>query len=343
MPARRTETKNEAPAPKQAVAVLTPSRLPIAPKVGEEYGITSPQWRVLVEQIFPSAKSVEAVLMALEYCRARNLDIFKRPVHIVPMWSAQKGGYVETVWPGVSEIRTTAHRTKQYAGMDPMVYGPEITSDFTGEVDEWTNGSKRKVTVTRTVTYYEWIDVTVYRLVEHTRVPFTLRTFWEECYATMGKSEVPNDMWQKRPKGQHMKVAEVGVLRMAFPEELGNVYAAEEMEGRVMDTAVQREAPSSPPPTSVVIDGEVADKKVKKEPKTTVPPGASEDPDAAVTVEELLTNLGLALKGAKSEAAVHKAWDEFEVERALSEDDDNLEKAFAMKKARVAEMGSLKA
>jgi hypothetical protein len=34
---------------------------------------------VLVEAIFPSAQSAESIILALDYCRARNLDIMKKP------------------------------------------------------------------------------------------------------------------------------------------------------------------------------------------------------------------------------------------------------------------------
>ena len=41
-------------------------------------------------------------------------------------------------------------------------------------------------------------------------------------------------MWEKRPIGQFDKCLEAA-LRKAFPEEVGSMYAAEEMEGRVID------------------------------------------------------------------------------------------------------------
>ena len=107
-----------------AIAQIQPSRLPIAPAVAKEFNLQPTEWRVLVDQIFPAAKSVEAVMMALAYCRKRNLDIFKKPVHIVPMWSSAKKQMVETVWPGIAEIRTTAARTGEYAGIDEVEFGP---------------------------------------------------------------------------------------------------------------------------------------------------------------------------------------------------------------------------
>src|SRR4051812_42834514 len=101
-----------------ALIAFEQSRLPVTAQFAEKLGVSAGQWRVLVDQIFPSAKTIEAVTMALSYCKSRNLDIYKRPVHIVPMWSSAKGAMVETVWPGISEMRTTAARTGEYAGID---------------------------------------------------------------------------------------------------------------------------------------------------------------------------------------------------------------------------------
>jgi hypothetical protein len=71
--------------------------------------------------------------------------------------------------------------------------------------------------------------------------------FWEETYARQWRAEVPNEMWQKRPKGQLLKCAKAASLRAAFPEEAG--YTAEEMEGK----AIEGHAPVD----GAVIEGEV--------------------------------------------------------------------------------------
>jgi len=42
-------------------------------------------------------------------------------------------------------------------------------------------------------------------------------------------------MWAKRPRGQLEKCAEAAALRRAFPEEIGNEYAAEEVEGQAFN------------------------------------------------------------------------------------------------------------
>ena len=221
---------------------IQPSRLPIPRAVAEEHKLDAGQWRVLVEQTYPSARSVEAVLMALSYCRARNLDIYKKPVHIVPMWNSQKRAYVETVWPGIAEIRTTASRTGEYAGIDEVVFGPMREREFSSDVKEDNKWVNRK----RTVNFPEWASVVVYRIVKGHKSAFHAKIFWEETYATAGKGDLPNDMWTRRARGQLDKCVEAAALRKAFPEELGGVYAAEEMEGQTIEGTVVDDQPKTP-------------------------------------------------------------------------------------------------
>lgn len=212
-----------------AVAVFQPARLPYHDAIKERFGVDKGQWKVLVEAVFPAAKSIDSIVMVLSYCKARNLDPFKRPVHIVPMWDAQRGAMVETVWPGISELRTTAARTKGYAGCDEAEFGPEKTQTFKGRMKKqggWED-------IEATVTYPEWCRLTVYRIIDGARCKFVgPKARWEETFATIGKSGVPNQMWQDRPEGQLEKCAEAAALRRAFPEELGNDLTVEEMAGR---------------------------------------------------------------------------------------------------------------
>jgi len=214
------------------VATFEAPRLPWHDAIGERFhdlGVTRATWKVLCEAIWPAAKTSNSVVMALSYCQSRRLDPFKKVVHIVPVWDSQKGGYVETVWPSISEMRTTAFRTGQYAGCDETKFGPDIERTFKDKVKrdgKWIEDSK-------TITFPEWAQITVYRMVGGQRVAFVgPRIYWTEYYARMGRSEIPNEMWTRRPRAQPEKCAEAGALRKAFPEELGNEYSAEEMEGQ---------------------------------------------------------------------------------------------------------------
>ncbi len=199
------------------------SRLPMPQGMQIESGV----WRVLCESIFPTARTPEAICMAMDYCRARKLDILKKPVHIVPMWSSSLGREVETVWPSIGEIQTTAARTKEYAGMDEPKWGDVISVKFTGV----RKGNVGQTEVIMDVP--EWCSVTVYRLVAGQKCAFTEPVYWKEAYGRIGKTELPNDQWAKRSRGMIIKVAKAFSLRAAFPEE--GAHVAEEMEGRTLE------------------------------------------------------------------------------------------------------------
>lgn len=206
--------------------VIARPRLPFHPAVEERFGIDRSQWKALVEAIFPLASSIDSVILALSYCKARKLDPFKRNVHIVPIWNSELNREVDTVWPGIGELRTTAFRTGQYAGRGATVFGPDMTRAFEGTVGKGQYAKQVKAEVT----FPEWAQVTLFRMVGSQRVEFVgPRVFWLETYATRGRSDVPNDMWESRPRGQLDKCAEAAALRSAFPEEIGSDMIAEEI------------------------------------------------------------------------------------------------------------------
>jgi phage recombination protein Bet len=244
------------------VPALRPTRLPMPA------GLDPGQWRVLTEAIFPNAKSPESVLLALDYCKARGLDVMKKPVNIVPMWNTSLGRYVETVWPSINEIQVTAARTGQWSGMEDPIWGPDVTKKFTGRKKDkggW-------VDVSIEVTFPEFCKVTVYRTVGGARCPFTEPVYWLEAYGRSGGGELPNDMWAKRPRGQLQKVAKAASLRAAFPEE--GELAAEEMEGATIDP--NEVAPPAPKPQDAWRPPE---QPLKAEPADTATAEEDFDPD----------------------------------------------------------------
>jgi len=210
---------------------VTAARLAVSAAALKELGLDTNTWRVLTESIFPSARTAEGVLLAVRYCQARGLDVLKRPVHVVPMWSKAQGREIETIWPGINEVQITAARTGQYAGIDPARFGPDVTRVFQGRTR--TESGWQDVSVE--LTYPEWAEVTVYRLVNGQRCPFSETVFWEETYSRAGgaTSDVPTAMWVRRPRGQLLKCAKAASLRAAFPEEAG--YTAEEMAGKSIE------------------------------------------------------------------------------------------------------------
>jgi len=216
-----------------AIAILEP-RLPYLDEIKARTGLDRAQWQTLTDSVWPSASSVAGVLLALDYCRVRKLDPFKRPVHVVPIYDRTRGCMVDTVWPGISELRTTATRTGVYAGCDEAIFGPDKNHEFVGS-SESTDDRTGEVTTTqrkKMMTIPEWCSITVWRIVAGQRVAFPgPKVFWLEAYATAGKnSEFPNEMWSDRARGQLEKCAEAAALRRAFPEELGGEFSFEEME-----------------------------------------------------------------------------------------------------------------
>lgn len=245
-------------------------------------------WNAITTSVFPGAQE-QSVIMAVDYCKARKMDILKKPVHIVPMQiptgRKDANGYPEKEWrdiimPGISEARTTAARTGSYAGQDEPKFSEII--DFLG------------------VKAPESCTVTVYRMVQGMRVGFNHTEFFSEAVAIKkgwnGAKDKVNSMWTKRPRGQLAKCAEAGALRKAFPEELGNDYIAEEMHGKTLDMGrvevVEEDeipmpqatdakpaeaAPASPEaskPAPDVIEGEVIPSETNGATVTTASPGA---------------------------------------------------------------------
>lgn len=204
-----------------ALAVFREARLPYHPAIEERFGIDKAGWKALTDAIFPLATSTDSVVLALSYCRARKLDPFKRCVHIVPVWSSEQQKMVDTVWPGIGELRTTAFRTSLYAGRDEAEFGPDVTRKL-DDVE---------------ITFPEWCRITVYRICNGQAVAFAgPRVYWLETYATAKRNTVaPNAMWRRRVRGQIEKCAEAAALRAAFPEEIGDDQTADEVEGLPSD------------------------------------------------------------------------------------------------------------
>lgn len=190
-------------------------------------GLNESQWMTLKNSLFPGADS-NSVLLAVDYCKARGLDVMKKPCHIVPMQvkDAKTGDYVwrDVILPGIYEYRTTAARTGLYLGHSKPEYGPLV--DFMG------------------VTAPEWCDITVYRWNKEAsmKAEYPVRVLFAECCGTAydKKAQKPyvNARWTKAPVQMMSKVCEAAALREAFPEDLGGTHTSDEMEGQYYEPIV---------------------------------------------------------------------------------------------------------
>lgn len=208
-------------------------------------GIDEPMWNALCSSIYPGAKS-DSIMMAVDYCNARNLDIMLKPVHLVPMnvKDAQTNNYAwrDVPMPGIGLYRIQAERTKNYAGADAAEFGPEVTETLV------TKGG-----VKIDFTFPEWCKYTVYKQMTGGKiVSYTAIEYWKENYATEGgNATAPNSMWKKRPRAQLAKCTEAQVLRKAWPE-VGQEATAEEMEGKAYVVEAKDVTPASAVPTQAI-------------------------------------------------------------------------------------------
>lgn len=219
----------------------------------EKRGMTAEQFRVLTEMIWPDTDKyqipVEYRLMAVDYCKARELDPLKRVVHIIPF----KGKF--QIIPAVSEHLTTAARTNEFAGKDDTEFG---------HVEVRPCGFK-------SASAPEWARVTIYRLVQGRRVPFTATARWSE--ACTG-----SPIWQARPFQMLEKCALAAALRVGFPEEIGGEPTYEELHGE--------DARSPKRPTEAQIDALDAKAEAVLALQEAEPEQAEAEPDPIDVYEE---------------------------------------------------------
>lgn len=195
--------------------------------VKEEFevrGLTPSTVSALRSSIYPGAKD-ESILLAVDYCRARDLDVMLKPVHLVPMSvkDAKTGKYnfIDVPMPGIGLYRIQADRSGNYAGADEPIYGEDVTETFNDK-----NNNKVEIT------YPKWCKYTVRKIVDGIERCYSSKEFWKENYATESKTSLtPNSMWKKRPYAQLAKCSEAQALRKAWPE-IGSAPTADEMEGK---------------------------------------------------------------------------------------------------------------
>jgi hypothetical protein len=189
-------------------------------------GISREQWTVLCDIVFPSARSANSILLACDLAKQKGLDVYKGHLAIVQQRQNVDKRWidVDVPWPTQKSLIYTAHLTGSFAGNDPVKYGPVVTKTYKGT--RWEDNQNK--TAEQTVTFPEFAEATVYRVVQGQPRPFTAQVFVEESGSfTAGGLPVPT--WTKKPYFFAGKWAIAAALRLAFPE---CDYSAEEMEGK---------------------------------------------------------------------------------------------------------------
>ncbi len=150
----------------------------------------------LITNTVAKGASADELKLFLYTANKAGLDPLTKQIHFI------KRGGSGTVQAGIDGLRAIAERSKTLAGIDDAIY------------DNETGKHPNKA------------SVTVYRIVNGERVPFTASARWTEYYP----GEKLGFMWNKMPFLMLGKCAESLALRKAFPNDLSGIYSSEEMQ-----------------------------------------------------------------------------------------------------------------
>ncbi len=170
-------------------------------------GLSTEQIELVKKTVARGATNDELALFLYTASRT-GLDPLTKQVHFIKrrVWNGRTKSYDEvgTTQTGIDGYRVIASRNG-LAGIDDAIFD-----------DEEAQHPKKA-------------SVTVYKMMDGQRVPFTATARWSE-YAAVDKEMNPVAMWKKMPFLMLAKVAEALALRKAFPNDLSGLYTNEEME-----------------------------------------------------------------------------------------------------------------
>lgn len=164
--------------------------------------ISDEQKQILKRTLFKGFSDDE-VNFCLAVCNRTGHDPFLRQIHFNKRKNRKSGDETIVITTGIDGFRLTADRSRAYAGSD------EATFDL----------NEKGLPIKGTMT--------VYKMVQGVRCAFTASARWDEFYPGDGPDGF---MWRKMPFVMLGKCVEAQALRRAFPAELSNVYAPEEMQ-----------------------------------------------------------------------------------------------------------------
>jgi phage recombination protein Bet len=190
--------------------------------VREERQFTTDQIDLIRRTVAKDASDEELALF-LYTANSRGLDPLLRQIHAVSRFDKRLNRNVMTIQTGIDGYRLIAERTGAYAGNDD----PEFEYTANANADSLPTSA----------------TVTVYKIVQGMRCPFTARARWSEYFPGEGAGAF---MWKRMPHTMLGKCAESLALRKAFPAEMGGLFVHEEMDqagGQVVSVVDASPAP----------------------------------------------------------------------------------------------------
>lgn len=151
----------------------------------------------LIRRTVAAGATHDELELFFHQARRVNLDPLAKQIYYVK----RKGKGVVQV--GIDGLRLIADRTGKYAGSDDAVF------------DGYTERG-----------YPSKAKVTVYKMVNGQRCPFSATARWDEYFP----GEDQGFQWRKMPHAMLSKCAEALALRKAFPADTSGLYIHEEMD-----------------------------------------------------------------------------------------------------------------
>jgi phage recombination protein Bet len=158
----------------------------------------------LIKSTVARGTTDEELRLFLYTAQRTGLDPLTKQIHAIKRWNKKENREVMTIQTGIDGYRVVAERTGKLAGSDDPIYDSE-TGKHPGKA-----------------------TVTVFKMIDGQRCPFTASARWSEYVQTFNDGN-PMGLWVKMPYLMLGKCAEALALRKAFPADLSGVYTFEEM------------------------------------------------------------------------------------------------------------------
>lgn len=175
----------------------------------------------LMKRTIARGASDDELKLFIQVCKGANLNPFLKQVFLVPRWDSKEGKEIRAIQVSIDGFRSIAESSGAYAGNEDPIFDGEETIQYGKDKNELKVPKSAKVTV--------------YKIVEGQRYPFSATARWDEYYP----GEKMGFQWHSRPYLMLGKCAEALALRKAFPKLLSGMYAQEEMDksGQMDDSA----------------------------------------------------------------------------------------------------------
>jgi len=193
------------------------------PEGTDAFGKLSSAQIELIKRTIADGASDDELRLFLQVCKGANINPFLRQAHLIPFWDGKAGSERRAIVIAIDGFRAIAESSGKYAGNDDAVFQGEVEIEL--EIWEGKGGARKKVG-TRKKKVPEKASVTVYKMMDGVRCPFTASARWDEYYPGGRKGGKWNDM----PHVMLGKCAEALALRKGFPKQLSGLYAQEEMD-----------------------------------------------------------------------------------------------------------------